>query len=238
MTDTLIFDLGMHNGDDTAYYLAGGHRVLAVEANPTLCALAQARFREAIDAGRLTILNRAIADTSADSTFYLSAANDQWSSTDPNWASREDSVTTAITVPSIALPALFDTFGVPHYIKIDIEGADLVALEQLRHSGKQPAFVSVEDCRFGFEYVDLLQAAGYTQFQLSDQSQVAGCVDEATGFTFTTSSSGPFGDALPDAWLGYDPFLTHYEALVRDRGTRLKHARHGNAVWWDIHARR
>jgi len=41
----LVFDIGMHNGDDTAYYLARGYRVVAVEANPSMCATAQANSR-------------------------------------------------------------------------------------------------------------------------------------------------------------------------------------------------
>lgn len=30
----LVIDVGMHNGDDTAYYLHRGYRVVAIEANP------------------------------------------------------------------------------------------------------------------------------------------------------------------------------------------------------------
>ena len=33
----VIFDLGMHNGDDTAFYLSRGFNVVALEANPALC---------------------------------------------------------------------------------------------------------------------------------------------------------------------------------------------------------
>jgi len=46
--------LGMHNGDDTAYYLARGYDVVAVEANPALCASAGKRFAPEVAAGRLS----------------------------------------------------------------------------------------------------------------------------------------------------------------------------------------
>ena len=36
MVPDLIYDVGMHNGSDTAYYLHKGFRVLAIEANPVL----------------------------------------------------------------------------------------------------------------------------------------------------------------------------------------------------------
>ena len=35
MQKDLIYDIGMHNGENTEYYLKRGFRVIAVEANPT-----------------------------------------------------------------------------------------------------------------------------------------------------------------------------------------------------------
>lgn len=40
-----VLDLGMHVGDDTAYYLRRGFNVVAVEANPELCRLANENLR-------------------------------------------------------------------------------------------------------------------------------------------------------------------------------------------------
>jgi hypothetical protein len=44
MIGNLIYDIGMNNGDDTAYYLQRGFRVIAVEANPALVSQAIQRF--------------------------------------------------------------------------------------------------------------------------------------------------------------------------------------------------
>ena len=57
-----IYDVGMHNGDDTAYYLAKGAHVVAIEANPDLCALAEERFKKEIGQKFLEILNCAVSD--------------------------------------------------------------------------------------------------------------------------------------------------------------------------------
>ena len=54
----LIFDIGMHVGQDTAFYLAKGFRVIAVEANPLLVRDAEKHFKNQIETGQLTILNR------------------------------------------------------------------------------------------------------------------------------------------------------------------------------------
>jgi hypothetical protein len=45
----------MNNGDDTAYYLRRGFRVLAIEANPDLVANAEIRFAGKIGKRRTSI---------------------------------------------------------------------------------------------------------------------------------------------------------------------------------------
>ena len=41
----------MHNGDDSAHYLNGGWRVVAIEANPTMVASGERRFAREIAEG-------------------------------------------------------------------------------------------------------------------------------------------------------------------------------------------
>ncbi len=57
----LIFDIGLHRGEDTDFYLKKGFRVAAFEADPNLVAHCKARFRDAISEGRLQIVEGAIA---------------------------------------------------------------------------------------------------------------------------------------------------------------------------------
>jgi len=70
-TSGLIFDIGVGNGDDTAFYLAKGFRVVAVEANPVLVAAAKRRFDEDIQAGRLAIVEKAIATKPGRTSFDI-----------------------------------------------------------------------------------------------------------------------------------------------------------------------
>ena len=230
----LIFDLGMNNGDDTAYYLGRGYSVVALEANSALCERARARFRAAIDDGRLQMLNAAIWDKPGRAKFYVNLDNDHWSSLDVDWAGRDASRYNEITVRCITLGELFGEFGVPYYLKIDVEGVDQSVLEQLQSSDTRPLFVSVEDCRLGFEYMRILAACGYDRFQLLDQSTVPQMKD-VSGNAFPTGSSGPFGNDLPGHWLPYDEMVKLYSTTVRDRaGNRLGPRTH----WWDIHCTR
>ena len=229
----LVFDLGMNNGDDTDYYLKLGHKVVALEANPALCYKATARFTEAIAQGRLTIVNAAIWEFSGETDFLVNLDNDHWSSIDPGWAGRDDSECQPITVACVTLADLFARHGVPLYCKIDVEGVDHIVLDQLAKAPVRPRFVSVEDCRFGFDYMATLAACGYDGFKLLDQSTVAGRTDPATGHVFPAGSSGPLGPDIAGDWLPYPAMLDHYATTVRDRaGNRLA----PRTQWWDIHA--
>ncbi len=228
----LIFDLGMNNGDDTAYYLRRGFNVVALDANPKLCEMAQTRFRTAIDEGRVKIINAAIWEKSGEATFFVNLDNDHWSSLDVNWAGRDASRYTEISVQCVTLSNLFHDFGEPHYLKIDVEGVDLSVLNQLRDASLLPLYVSIEDCRFGFQFMEILASYGYDGFKLFDQSTVTELTDPTTGRVFPAGSSGPFGEAVPGQWLSHQDMVALYSSTVRDlAGNRLA----PQTNWWDIH---
>jgi FkbM family methyltransferase len=228
----VIFDLGLNDGEDTAFYLGRGFNVVALEANPALCASALRRFDSDIGKGRLQILNVAISDRPGRAKFYVNLENDHWSSLDTTWAGRDGSTFEEIIVECVTLRELFARFSVPYYLKIDVEGADRTVLEQMQGSEELPLFVSVEDCRLGFDYMRIMAACGYNAFKLLDQSTVPQLRDRGTGHAFPAGSSGPFGDDLPGQWLSHDGMLEHYAKTVRDRaGNRIAPRNH----WWDIH---
>jgi len=226
----LIFDLGMNNGDDTDFYLRRGFDVVALEANPSLCEKARARFAPALAEGRLTVLNAAIWDRPGEATFHVNLDNDHWSSLDIGWAGRDASRCREIKVRCVTLAELSAEYGVPYYLKIDVEGVDKAVLEQLRGAERLPLYVSVEDCRFGPQYMEILAACGYDGFKLLDQSQVPELVDN--GRSFPAGASGPFGEDVPGMWRTHADMMALYSTTVRDaQGTRLAPRTH----WWDIH---
>lgn len=226
----LIFDLGMNNGDDTEFYLRRGFDVVALEANPSLCEKARARFAPALAEGRLTVLNAAIWDRPGEATFHVNLDNDHWSSLDIGWAGRDASRCREIKVRCVTLSELFAEYGVPHYLKIDVEGVDQAVLEQLSAAERLPLYVSVEDCRFGPRYMEILAGCGYDGFKLLDQSQVPALADGDR--RFPAGASGPFGNEVPGNWLSHADMMALYSTTVRDaQGTRLAPHTH----WWDIH---
>ncbi|HXE53786.1 MAG TPA: FkbM family methyltransferase, partial [Tepidisphaeraceae bacterium] len=89
MDPQLIYDVGMNNGDDTAYYLSKGYRVVAIEADPVLVEQATHRFASEIAAERVTILNVAVAPTDGTARFWTSPTMRIWNSFNREIATRE-----------------------------------------------------------------------------------------------------------------------------------------------------
>ena len=44
MNEKLIYDVGMHLGEDAEFYLSKGYKVIAIDADPNLIKLAKSRF--------------------------------------------------------------------------------------------------------------------------------------------------------------------------------------------------
>ena len=62
----LIYDLGMHKGEDSELYLSKGFSVVAVEASQSLCELVKERLKKSLDLGNLRIVHTAISNSDGD----------------------------------------------------------------------------------------------------------------------------------------------------------------------------
>ncbi|HUF82821.1 MAG TPA: FkbM family methyltransferase, partial [Burkholderiales bacterium] len=174
----LVFDVGMHNGDDTAYYLHKGYRVVAVEANGELVGRAQRRFERELRSGRLRILNVGIAAEAGEAEFFVSPGHDFWSSFDRRLAARAGAFR-AVRVPCTPFAPLLEAHGVPFYLKIDIEGNDHLCLEALGRA-PLPPHVSIEmSHETGRRDIEKLAALGYRRFQCIRQTDFAPMTPES-----------------------------------------------------------
>lgn len=237
--DHLIFDVGMHIGQDTDFYLRKGFKVVAVEANPTLAAAAEKRFKTALSEGRLTILNIGIGETRGRAEFHVNLELSEWSSFKPATASR-GMPTAPVTVEMATMADVVRAFGTPHYLKIDIEGLDGAAVKGLRDCPVKPRYVSFENGDLSL--FNVLIGFGYTGFKFINQADVPSmtCPNPARegrtiDYAFQYGSSGPFGDDAPSAWLDADAMrpLLEQHAAARAAGNY-------DAVksgWFDLHAK-
>jgi FkbM family methyltransferase len=159
----LIYDVGMNNGDDTAYYLHRGFRVVAIEANPDIVRSCEARFRREIAEERLTILNVAIGPQPGVAKFWIYLDRPEWSSFSPGRAIACGLRTKVVDVRVRNFGNILQEFGIPHYLKIDIQGCDIHCLQELsRNAG--PTFVSVELTKL--EEILALRDLGYDQYKI------------------------------------------------------------------------
>ncbi|CAN5334803.1 hypothetical protein BH10PSE6_BH10PSE6_23890 [soil metagenome] len=228
----VAYDIGMHNGDDANYYLAKGYDVIAVEANPALCRAAADRFRNEVHSGRLKILNVAISDQKGEIDFYVHGRESEWSTIVRPSEMAEWTVT---KVKTVRLADVIDTARPIDLIKIDIEGADLLALESLDASGLAPQSVSCE--AHNVKILCKLILMGYERFRLINgklarktfrKHNITTLAGDRIQFGFSKNSSGPFGADLPGEWYTAEQILHLWSArsLMYGQG------------WFDIHAER
>ena len=71
MIADLIYDVGMHQGKDTEFYLRKGFRVVAIEANPDFVCMVRDGLSTDVESGRLTVLEVAISDRAGLADFWI-----------------------------------------------------------------------------------------------------------------------------------------------------------------------
>lgn len=165
MAPNLVFDIGLHNGDDAAYYLHLGYRVVGVEANPLLAAQCTRRFENEIRQERLIVINAGVLKEPGAFTFYRSLLDDSWSTFKPERRNRRGQWE-EMSIPCITTMELIAKHGTPFFMKVDIEGADIQTLHSLT-SETAPGYVSLElNC--ADPIIEKLIELGYSAFKFVD----------------------------------------------------------------------
>jgi len=224
--NNLVFDVGMHLGEDSDFYLRKGFRVVALEANPQLIEHCKVRFRDAIEAKHLHIVEGAVAPPEAgDSIAFYVSAQSVWGTAQMNWRERNEAIT-KINVRRIDIHDVFSRFGIPHFMKVDIEGADVVVLNALLQCEGRPRYLSIEAEKVDFEAlraeVSLLSRLGYENFRAVQQQGIPGRVlhtktisGQELVYTFEEHASGPFGEDLVQPWRTSEQILDEYRRIYK-----------------------
>jgi FkbM family methyltransferase len=168
MDDQLIYDVGAHHGEDTAHYLSLGYRVIAIEADPVIAEALRRRFPDAMANHSLTVLNCGIADRDGELPFYLCPENSEWNSFVEGWAESKGSTAHPVTVPTRKFETIVSEFGMPMFLKVDIEGLDALCIRSLTTSDA-PLFVSFEASPNDLDLLLHLHSIGYKRFALVNQ---------------------------------------------------------------------
>jgi len=226
----LIYDVGMHEGEDSEFYLLKGFRVVAVEADPDLCRTTGERLRDFVATGQLTIVNRAIAAASGPVTFYRSERSG-WSTLVSQW-NRDNAMrgigSEEVVVEGITLADLVRTHGDAFYMKLDIEGMDRTAVQSLAATECRPCYLSMETSfsrtpTFAAIKADFdaLAVLGYDRFKIVDQRTISRQIPpdpprtgQYVDYRFINGESGLFGEETPGSWLTLAQALAHCRRLM------------------------
>lgn len=215
MIKDLIYDVGLHKGEDTDYYLKKGYRVIAFEANPELIELCKVRFEKEIKQKRLIIIEGAISDTSDDFVeFYKNDSITEWGTIMPAWKERNLNYghpSSVLQVEKIDFKQCIEKYGMPYYMKIDIEGMDMYCLESILSFKERPAYISIEtELKSYFSLkkeFELFEELGYHNFNIVDQIKIRDQrepEDSKEGpnlsYTFSFGATGLFGTDLRSTW--------------------------------------
>lgn len=228
--NNLIFDVGMHKGEDTLFYLKKGFNVVAFEANPELVSFCKKIFYKEIEEGKLIIVEGAIVDHKNDLNpnesiikFYVNEKLSVWGTVDESWMKRNikrGKDIKIIEVNKVNFNEALKKYGMPYYLKIDIEGMDRVCLNALLDFDQKPSYLSIESEKVSFNELknemDLLLKNRYSQFKIVNQENVAfqkepknSIEGKFIDYKFESGSTGLFGNDLPYNWLSY------YRAIFR-----------------------
>jgi FkbM family methyltransferase len=213
----LIYDIGCNNGDDTDFYLRKGFRVVAIDADESLCNDVAARFSQQVADGKLVVINGLIANTDVQiASFYRFPDRPDWNTGDPYFKRRNENlglVCEEINVPVVSVNQLFRMYGVPYYMKVDIEGLDIIPIKSIEEDvANLPAYVSIEvahhDICAALDQLATLRRCGYSKFLFFNQgmrNHVRAPNPPREGryakFNPDQATTGMFGRELDGRWL-------------------------------------
>lgn len=238
----LIYDVGMHKGEDTGFYLSKGFKVVAFEADPELVDYNKNKFSENIKKKELVIVEGAIVDNPVSDKvlFYKNLTKSDWGTVEVNWAKRNEILGTEnepIQVDAVDFSECIKKYGIPYYMKIDIEGVDTVCLKRLLEFEDKPEYISIESNKISYESVreevSLLEKLGYTEFMAVQQQNVH--LQDVPNppregvyvpHMFTLGSSGLFGKELPGKWKSKEDILKEYRSILDN------YRRFGDHTFW------
>jgi FkbM family methyltransferase len=135
-SNDLVFDVGAHLGNRTRAFVALGCRVVAVEPQPHVAAVLRRLTRRL---KKVRVVERALSSEPGHAKLLVSERTPTVSTIEHDWreARRRESGfggvqwNTSVDVEVTTLDILVDAYGVPAFIKVDVEGGELNVLRGL-----------------------------------------------------------------------------------------------------------
>jgi FkbM family methyltransferase len=214
----LIFDIGANHGAKTDIFLRMGARVVAVDPDEANEKVLRATFQELRWRPKpVVIVPKAVSDRETVETMWIDEPGSAKNTLNPKWVQtlRSDSsrfgaaleFSRTREVPTTTLEQLMTTYGMPFFIKIDVEGLEplvlngmqrrvpylsfevnlpefkpegLQCVERLYRVAEDGEFNFVIDCRSGLALSEWLPADAFS-------AVIDGCGDESIEVFWRTS---------------------------------------------------
>ena len=167
-TGDLFFDVGAHVGDKSKQFLNKKLKVIMIEPLPKCVEQLKLKFK---NNKNIKILQKALGKKKGSTTLMINSKVPTLSTMSNHWKEGRFSNQiwdNKILVEMTTLDELIETYGLPSYIKIDVEGFELDVLMGLT---QKAGIVSFE---FTSEFLDhsinclnYLQKIGYEKFNFS-----------------------------------------------------------------------
>jgi FkbM family methyltransferase len=172
----LAFDIGANVGDATEFLLRDYTSVVSFEPNPQLVEKLKARFQHT---DRVTVASYAISNKDSEEVFNISS-NHTISTLNDNWRlngrfSNKFDLQSQIKVQTLTLKNIISKYGVPDYVKIDVEGHEFEVISTLD--------IVLPDTIFAFEWteegedsikkiIEHVSKIGYKKFTFQDGDHI------------------------------------------------------------------
>lgn len=227
----IIFDIGANKGQNLNYFLDKADVVVAIEANINLIEKIKLEFRKFIDNKRLIVENVALTNDEniKKIDFYISKTKDIHSTLYPEDINKFYKQEVKCDKASLIIQKYLKDYKIStiEYIKVDIEGADKLILDDLLKNKIIAKNLSVE-CHDP-EVLELLINSPYNSFKFVPGSdlffkkniRVITKNNEKKIINFDKHSSGPYGDDIPGEYY--------------DKKSILPYFLNNGLGWFDVH---
>lgn len=223
--DDLIFDIGMHKGVDTEFYLKKGYKVVGFEANPYLVSHCKKKFEAEINQNRLIVVEGIFSSKNNQSNFkfqLFESGNE-------------------VQIPILDIVKYFTLHGVPQYIKITM-GAEVTdyVLNAISQLVRKPKYISLAPVSHVSaeltKHTQFLTERGYSSLNVprhdKNTKDISRFLDrEGNVFTyeFPTEAIGAFGKDLRKQWMCFSDAQVQAQKINK-RNIRLTPSRKQRAA--------